>query len=465
MSAMPQQLSTTSEPLLTVVVPVYNAMPYLAEFLDSLIGQDLEPSNFRVLIVDDGSTDEGPNLLDTYSFKHPNFQVLHEENSGWPGTPRNLGLSLAQTKYVFFSDSDDVLAPSCLRLLLDYAEEHASDIVIPQLAGMAGRKVPQTKATTSTEDLDLVSAFRTLGPIKLYRRSLLWGHSIKFPSNKVRLEDGIFNAQAYLAARRVSVLAGEDNYYVRSRDDGNNISVQPLDPHGYTESLAKMCRIVNSGSLNETTRIGIILGLFQRKCLKIYRPGRFIQYKDSRRSEWVSAHRSFIKEFITPEMESQLGHPFDVRTQLVRTGNIDALLRLQKTEESPSLHVDLTAYRILDDNGLHFEMDVTVEGALGVDQMVCELWRRTGNGHAAFPLRAVGERPDSYALPRPFKGIMPPKLANDLVDGTYDFYVRVLIGKDEIVCRVPVHKRFILDAPLGYEVYATVRGNLSMVKK
>lgn len=464
MSATEPQAPAGADPLLTVIVPVYNAMPYLTEFLDSLVEQDLDDTFFDVLLVDDGSTDDGPAVMDEYAARHRNFCVLHEENSGWPGTPRNTGLGLARTKYVFFADSDDVLAPVALRLMVEYAEEHGSDIVIPQMAGMEGRRVPATTLTKPRADLDLVSAFRTLGPIKLYRRSLLADHGIAFPTEKVRLEDGIFNARAYLAAGRISVLAGEDLYHVRSRDDGQNISVQPFEPFGYTGSVAKMCRIVNDAPLDEETRQGIVLGLLQRKCLKIYRPGRFIKYKDYRRADWLAAHRQFVAEFVTPDMERSLSHPYDIRTRLVRAGDMEGLVRLQRLEVAPQVKAALVDI-VPQGNALEFAVDVSVEGAVDVDQLACELWSRDGNGHAAFTLRAVHGSRDGYAEPRRFTGTLPAEAASGLANGVYDLHATRLVGKKHVAARIAASPGEPLNGLGWISAYATVHGNLSLKKE
>lgn len=463
MSATELQEYADEYPLLTVIVPVYNSMPYLIELMDSLVEQSLDNIVYNVLLVDDGSTDDGAAVMDDYASRHANFRVLHEENSGWPGTPRNKGLERAHTKYIFFADSDDIVAPSALQLLVEYAEEHGSDIVIPQLAGIEGRKIPASKLTEPIPDLDLVAAFHTLGPIKLYRRALLEEHRIAFPAEKVRLEDGIFNARAYLAARRISVLAGEDLYYVRSRDDGQNISVQAFEPFGYTGSVAKMCRIINEASLDESTRRDIVLGLFQRKCLKIYRPGRFINYKDSRRETWVAAHRGFVEELVTEDMEDELKHPYDVRTKLVRAGDVDALLRLQGLESSPTIKGGLVSSASVG-RSVEFAVDIAIEGALGVDQLVCELWSREENGHSAFPLCAVNDSAVAYAYPRRFKGTLSAGAVSGLSDGVYDLHVTRLIGKKHVSSRVAVSKETVLGGVPGIKVYATAHGNLSLKK-
>lgn len=463
MSYIEPRGTSEQEPLLTVIVPVYNAMPYLVELLDSLVAQSLHVSDFDVLLVDDGSTDDGPAIMDEYAANRPNFSVLHEENSGWPGKPRNTGLELARTKYVFFADSDDIVAPTALQLMVEYAEEEGSDIVIPQLVGMEKRKVPSMGLTEPTPKLDLEAAFHTLGPIKLYRNSLLKQHGINFPTEKVRLEDGIFNARAYLVAGRISVMAGEDLYYVRSRDDGLNISVQAFEPFGYTGSVAKMCRVINDGDLKESTRREIVLGLFQRKCLKIYRPGRFLKYRKSRRLEWVAAHRSFIEEFVTPEMERHLRHPYDIRTRLIRAGDVEALERLQRLEAIPALRADLVEVDSKGD-GMEWTMDITCEGALDIDQLACELRSREGNGHAAFSLRATNGSPEEYASPRRFRGVISSDALSDLIDGTYDLYATRLVGKKHISERIVAANASSLASSPETRAYATEHGNLSLKK-
>lgn len=458
------QRDTREIPLLTVIVPVYNAMPYLVDFLDSLVDQDLDAEEYEVLLVNDGSTDDGPIVMDDYVARQSNFRVLHEANSGWPGTPRNTGLGIARTKYVFFADSDDIVQPTALRLMVELAEKYGSDIVIPQLVGMNGRKVPKIKVEGTSADLDLVAAFQTLGPIKLYRLAMLMEHGITFPTEKVRLEDGIFNAQAYLAARRISVLAGEELYRVRSRDDGQNISVQPFEPYGYTSSIVKMCRIVNAATLDESTRRSIVLGLFQRKCLKIYRPGRFDKYSNSRKREWVAAHRDFVDEFVTPGMEKYLRHPYDVRTHLVRRGDIDSLVRLQWLEPSPMIRAELASLKAIE-SALEVTLSIAIEGVLGVDQLACELRSREGNGHAAFSLRSTAGCRRTYATPHMFIGTLQADAVSGLVDGVYDMYVTRIVGKEHLSGRIGIVNGSLLGrGTQEISAFVTIRGNLSLKK-
>ena len=80
----------------SVVVPVYNTGEPLHDLVASLDGQSMPQDDFEVIFVDDGSTDGTGQLLDELAADHPNWVVRHIPNSGWPGTPRNVGLDLLQ---------------------------------------------------------------------------------------------------------------------------------------------------------------------------------------------------------------------------------------------------------------------------------------------------------------------------------------------------------------------------------
>ena len=95
-----------SEPLVSVVIPAYNAASYIAETLDSVKRQTWQA--IEVFVIDDGSSDDTVAIARTYSAT--NFTILEQKNSG-ACVARNLGLSLSKGKYIQFLDADDVLSP------------------------------------------------------------------------------------------------------------------------------------------------------------------------------------------------------------------------------------------------------------------------------------------------------------------------------------------------------------------
>lgn len=100
-------------PLISVIVPVYNAERWLSATLDSILAQTWP--RVEVIVVDDGSTDSSFQLANSYA-RHS--IALHRKENGGPCSARNLGLAKAQGDYIQFLDSDDVLHPDKLRLQL-----------------------------------------------------------------------------------------------------------------------------------------------------------------------------------------------------------------------------------------------------------------------------------------------------------------------------------------------------------
>ena len=96
------------EPLVSVIVPVYNVAAYLQRCLDSLLGQTYR--NLEIICVNDGSTDGSAAILDEYATKDARIKVIHQENAG-VSVARNRGLDSATGEYVGFIDADDWLEP------------------------------------------------------------------------------------------------------------------------------------------------------------------------------------------------------------------------------------------------------------------------------------------------------------------------------------------------------------------
>jgi CDP-glycerol glycerophosphotransferase len=112
-------------PLLSIVVPIYNVEPYLAECLKSLAAQTLE--DFEVIMVDDGSADGSRRLAEDFAARDSRFALLDQPHQG-PGPARNLGLRHARAPFLAFADGDDVVPPSAYELLVSSLQETGSDL-------------------------------------------------------------------------------------------------------------------------------------------------------------------------------------------------------------------------------------------------------------------------------------------------------------------------------------------------
>lgn len=113
-------------PLFSVIIPVFNRESLIGQTLDSVLQQDLPPSEFEILCVDDGSSDRSLDVLRRYGGR---IRVLQQENRG-PGAARNLGISEAKGRYVAFLDSDDLWFPWALKTYQRVIEEQPAPSVI-----------------------------------------------------------------------------------------------------------------------------------------------------------------------------------------------------------------------------------------------------------------------------------------------------------------------------------------------
>ena len=103
-----------SNPLITVIVPIYNVEQYLRECIDSIVSQTY--SNLEIILVDDGSLDNSPRICDECKQKDNRIRVIHKKNGG-PSEARNAGLDIATGEYISFIDSDDVISEKFIELL------------------------------------------------------------------------------------------------------------------------------------------------------------------------------------------------------------------------------------------------------------------------------------------------------------------------------------------------------------
>lgn len=103
------------QPKVSVIVPVYNVMPYLRKCIDSIVNQTYE--QLEILLVDDGSTDGSGKVCDEYAEHDCRVRVIHKKNGGLSDA-RNVGIEAATGEYVAFIDSDDFVSEAFIEVML-----------------------------------------------------------------------------------------------------------------------------------------------------------------------------------------------------------------------------------------------------------------------------------------------------------------------------------------------------------
>lgn len=112
-------------PLISVIVPIYNVEKYLARCVDSIVNQTYK--NLEIILVDDGSPDLCPQMCDDYAEKESRIKVVHKKNGGLSDA-RNAGMAVATGEYISFIDSDDYVSDDFFGCLLDVMNKENSDI-------------------------------------------------------------------------------------------------------------------------------------------------------------------------------------------------------------------------------------------------------------------------------------------------------------------------------------------------
>ena len=367
----------------SVIIPVYNAMPYLTELLNSLEAQDMPSDDFEVIAVDDGSDDFSGEILDVYAARNANFRVVHQENSGWPGKPRNVGIAESRAEFVFFCDADDHLGPEALRRMVDYARTHSSDVVVPKMVGVGGRRVQASLFTKTIEDVPLRTVLRSLSPQKLVRRSLLQENHIRFHEQKVRLEDGIVMSACYLKARKISILSDYDYYFIRTRAVGTNISSAPIEPAGYVRSLTEISTNLLNGVGDGDLAGLLVLDLFRRKGLRFYEPSRFLAMDPRVQQEWVASHAAFIDRFVPEAMQRKLDDADRSLTVLIQQQAFEQILMSVRKRRSTDGPMETASVTVAED-GITLRLS-SVASLTGAELV---LKNRAGNKQVTIRLRA-----------------------------------------------------------------------------
>ena len=201
-------------PLVSVIIPVYNVEKYLEECVNSVLNQTYK--NIEIILVDDGSTDSSGTMCDSFAEHHNNIKVYHKSNGG-QSTARNMGLEEAQGKYIYFLDSDDIIVPDALEKLCNIAETDSSDVVFfdaesfidekPDLnmkqTYVRTHKYPVQDGIKTFEQMQTFNEYHCVVWGMLLRKSLLVDNSIRFISG-VYYEDMAYTYEVLCRAQTVS---------------------------------------------------------------------------------------------------------------------------------------------------------------------------------------------------------------------------------------------------------------------
>lgn len=201
---------------ISVIIPVYNVEKYIAQCLNSVLCQNFD--GCEIVVVNDGSQQNERAIIDDLMKKYSNIRYIEKENGG-QGSARNMGLRLAQGKYILFLDSDDYLEEGTLAKLYETAEHTHSDIVL-----FDGYFVSEDKARiyyvsnpSYSQDVQKNYLLNASSPcFKLISRSLFADHQLYFPEGIIYEDLASVGSYMLFADKITYVKEALYNYLIRS---------------------------------------------------------------------------------------------------------------------------------------------------------------------------------------------------------------------------------------------------------
>jgi glycosyltransferase involved in cell wall biosynthesis len=264
----------------SVIVPVYNAAPFLRQCLDSIVRQTLR--DIEIICVNDGSTDDSLGILEEYAANDKRLRVMSKENEGkGAASARNLGLESAKGKYLSFLDSDDFFELAMLEQMVNRAEETGADIVLCN-----GMEYDHQTGTTYKVEHILSSALLPDKPVfsykdcagkiyqlsqgaawnKLFRRTFLEKHDLRFQRINYT-DDAYFAFSHMILAEKISAMDECLLYYRVNTKSNQSASVTRYPESAYLPYLALKTSLIEWGVYEEVKQSLINCALtFVRHC-------------------------------------------------------------------------------------------------------------------------------------------------------------------------------------------------------
>lgn len=209
-------------PIISIIIPIYKVEPYLRRCLDSIVNQTY--TNLEIILVDDGSPDNCPQICDEYAAKDNRIVVIHKENGGLSDA-RNAGLDICKGKYISFMDSDDWVSLEYINELYSSIKETHADIAIvnhKHVTSFPSKEIQEKRR------IKLFSKQQALFKLiaeqhqpfvvswgKLYRKNLF--SNIKFPIGKCHEDE--FTSHLLINAASKVVYSNKIMYFYYQRPD------------------------------------------------------------------------------------------------------------------------------------------------------------------------------------------------------------------------------------------------------
>lgn len=243
-----------SIPLVTVVIPMFNAFPFIGEMLECMEKQTY--SNWELIIVDDGSTDESVSTVEKFAKSDSRIKLIKRPENRKKGgnTCRNIGLENAKGEYIIWFDADDLIATYCLEQRVKYMEQNSElDFAVTPAMGFQKRvgdlyRIVGTHPTNN----DYKSFLRNLVPFQvvtnIYNKEKILTKGLKWDEDLLGRQDPDFNISALNIGLKYEYTRNRPDYFWRLNGNNTSVSTQLFSPQKIETNLyyfKKRCQCNN----------------------------------------------------------------------------------------------------------------------------------------------------------------------------------------------------------------------------
>lgn len=267
----------------SIIIPVYNAENTISKTIDSIIKQSIGLENLEIILIDDKSDDQSRQILLKYAKEFPNISpVFLKENSGSPAIPRNLGIEIAQGRYIMFVDADDWLHPKGINSLYKLLESTGDNYAIGKTIKVSEKgkhiigEYNNWSTRKSINPLSIVQIFHHLAPTgRMIKKSFLKEKGIKFP-NKKYAEDKQFFLDVLTCCETISTT--KDIIYYANRYSDNESLTTRTDIFEKTDANISVIKHVIEKDLPIETEKILLNRLYEFDCItRLFNRGHFLK--------------------------------------------------------------------------------------------------------------------------------------------------------------------------------------------
>lgn len=220
----------TDNIILSIIVPIFNVEKYITDCIASLYRQDFNDGEFEIIFINDGSTDKSIAMIAPFTKTHENIKIVHQNNQG-QAAARNNAMNYAVGEYIFFIDSDDMLADYSLKPLLSQLIECKADTIEGGYIKIENKKIPHNGIIlNSPANIQITSGAERFANDSvcdcyiwqnIYKRDFLISAGLEFVTG-IYFEDVAYYSEMMLKAKRYAI--SSIKHYVYRQREGSTVS-------------------------------------------------------------------------------------------------------------------------------------------------------------------------------------------------------------------------------------------------